>query len=484
MKTMAKIMTTAGLLLLLVTPVSATAAPAATPQVPATTLVPPLAKPNIVLINIDTLRAQQMGVYGFDKNTTPFLDSLFRQGVVFDNAVTPAYLTFQTDAAILSGLYPSQNNVMTWLTPINDKLNLLPHILKLYGYRTTAFVSPSLWPSFRLDKQFDEYHLHKDLKNIGETKTVVAEWMNNNKKTPFFLFWHIYDVHIPFMKPSKEFFSGEYNGTFLDEKQWDFVNQTVNEVRARTGAKGPAVGRLSETDIRYLQAAYNTGIQYVDSQLSAFFASISDKEFFKNTLFIISSEHGEDLKEHGFVFHRDLYDVNTRVPLAMIGLPIAPRKIDEAVSSLDIMPTVIELAGGVLPATSEGKSLVPLINGTSLERDIYTERPPFDEYAVRSGRWKYIMRNPAKKDPAAFVTAIEDNFMKKIAGGDVYSGDELYDLATDQNEQVNLVGSGLPVEEELRKKLEEFRARMARAREYNKGLHKILPPGGPLIPYP
>src|ERR1035437_1364152 len=75
------------------------------------TLAVPLAKPNIVLINIDSLRADHMGIYGYNKETTPFLDSLFKQGSVFENAITPAYLTFQTDAAILSGLYPSQNNV-------------------------------------------------------------------------------------------------------------------------------------------------------------------------------------------------------------------------------------------------------------------------------------------------------------------------------------------------------------------------------------
>jgi arylsulfatase A-like enzyme len=95
-----------------------------------------------------------MGTYGYEKNTTPFLDSLFQKGAVFENAITPGYLTFQTDAAIFSSLYPSENNVMTWSTPINDKIYILPQILHIYGFDTAAFVSPSLWEYFGWSKQF------------------------------------------------------------------------------------------------------------------------------------------------------------------------------------------------------------------------------------------------------------------------------------------------------------------------------------------
>ena len=103
---------------------------------------------NILLINIDSLRADRMGVYGYNKETTPFLDSLFAQGVIFENAIAPAYLTFQTDASIFSGLYPSQHSMATWDTPIDKMIKLFPKRLSELGYRTAAFVSPSLWEYF------------------------------------------------------------------------------------------------------------------------------------------------------------------------------------------------------------------------------------------------------------------------------------------------------------------------------------------------
>lgn len=445
----------------------------------------PHQRPNIVLVNIESLRAQQMGVYGYNKNTTPFLDSLFRQGVRFNNAITPAYLAFQTDAAILSGLYPSQNNMMTWLTPINEKLTLFPRILGFNGYRTAAFVSPGLGPNFKLDKNFDEYFIGKNPGNMAETKFSVAEWMAR-ARSPFFVFWNVADARLPFMKPTEEFFKGDYNGPFLHQGKWDFANQTTAGVRENSSeaVKEPAFTEMKETDLRYLRAAYDTSIQYLDNQLRSFFASIRDKEFYSNTVFIITAEHGEDLKEHGFIFHRDLYDVNIRVPLALIGLPVKPGAIDEAVSSLDIMPTVMEIAGGVMPENIEGKSLVPLIKGKSLDRDVYTERPPFDEYAMRRGNWKYVMRNPAKKDNPAFVNTIEDHFMRKIAAGDIYAGDELYDLSADKLEQNNLVGKGFPAEAAMKSALKLFRAKMHRAQEYNMGMDKAFPRGGKLIPYP
>lgn len=440
-------------------------------------------RPNIVLVNIESLRAQQMGVYGYSKNTTPFLDSLFRQGLRFNNAITPASLAFQTDAAILSGLYPSQNNMITWLTPINEKLTLLPRILGFNGYRTAAFVSPELGPNFKLDKNFDEYFISKNLKNIVETKSSVAEWMTR-AKSPFFVFWNVSDAR-PFMKPTEEFFKGDYSGPFLQQGKWDFANQTTAGVRENSpeAVTEPAFAGMTETDIRYLQAAYDTNIQYLDNQLRSFFASIRDREFYRNTVFIITAAQGEDLKEHGFILHRDLYDVNIRVPLALIGLPVKPVAIDEAVSSLDIMPTVMEIAGGVMPENIEGKSLVPLIKGKSLDRDVYTERPPLDEYAMRRGIWKYIMRNPEKNNPA-FVNSIDNQFMRKIASEDIYAGDELYDLSTDKLEQNNLLGKGLAVESEMKNGLIKFRAKMQRARKYNTGMDKPFPRDGKLIPYP
>lgn len=451
---------------------------------------------NVVLINIDSLRADYMGTYGSTKNLTPFLDSLFAKGVVFENAITPAYLTFQTDAAILSGLYPSQNNVRTWDTQINENLTLLPGILKTYNYRTLALVNPSMWKYFGWNKQFDSYEVDPTMRNIIDEKNMVARQLTN-VQSPFFFFWHIYDVHMPYVIPSIKLFPGTYDGPMIDStKGWNDVKQTKDswfyfDASASAQAKKAifASVKLTEKDRQYLKAAYETGIQHVDDQLRLFFQSIQDEPMFKDTLFVISSEHGEDMNDHGYIFHRDIYDVNTHVPLVFINPSLKPQRIQEPVSSLDIMPTILRMLNIPIPEHREGIDLTPLFEGKSLDpnRSIFSERQPFDEYSVRKGNWKYILRNPNKKivynsglDPQT-QQRIGNFFDDMLAADDTFT-DELYDLSKDPNEQNNLLGKGLPQEELLRKEVISFRQKMANAREDN----KAVPPVNQmlLMPYP
>jgi arylsulfatase A-like enzyme len=176
--------------------------------------------------------------------------------------------------------------------------------------------------------------------------------------------------------------------------------------------------------------------------------------------------------------------VNTRIPLAIVFTDIEPKRINEAVSSLDIMPTIIDLAGGMVPLNIEGLNLMPLIKGQSLNRDIYTERQPYDEYAVRRGSWKYILRNPGKKNKEIIDAPNYDQFMRRMVVNDVDAGDELYDLSNDPSEQMNLVGRGLPIEDELRSAAETFKGKMTLARLRNRDITNVVPTGGLLIPYP
>lgn len=436
-------------------------------------------KLNFVLINIDSLRADHMGIYGYNKNTTPFLDSLAKQGVVFKEAITPTYLTFQTDAAIFSGLYASQNNVQTWDTPINDNLYLLPKILGLYGYKTAAFVSPSLWEYFGFAKQFDEYTLTGPVKNLSKVQPKVIEWIKNHQDSPSFLFWHIYDVHLPYNQTDTKYIS-QFNQLITDPKgpygtlrQFNWQAQTTKSIPTIIGYLAGIAELdwepLNQDDVDYLSCAYDEGIRYVDAQLKDFFSQIQKLPNYKNTVFIISSEHGEDLKEHGFIFHRDIYDVNTHVPLIIIFPESISEKIDKPVSSLDIMPTILDLAKIKTPENGEGISLLPLIKGQySKDRPIYTERPPYDEYSVRLGDWKYILRNPNKKEmiKAAQVDNPSD-FFDDIIKSDITFSDELYNIKKDPNEQNNLIGKGLPIENQLKELVLAFKTKMTNARAAN-----------------
>ncbi len=440
---------------------------------------------HIVLITIDSLRADHMGTYGYDKKTTPFLDSLFKKGVTFDKAITPGFLTFQTDSAIFSSLYPSQNNVMTFSTPINKNLPILPQILNIYGYKTAAFVSPSAGPQFGWSDKFQTYKWNQNLKNIKSAKLDVASWLNSNNE-PSFLFWHIYDVHIPFVKPSKEFYKNTYSGPFSNQDMWKQSWQTKNTFFTKKDSDDPnkfTPIAMSQTDVEYIKSSYDTGVSYVDEELRLFFNSIKDKPFFNDTLFIITSEHGEDLKEHGYIFHGDIYNVNIHAPLTFIYPSLKPQRIQETVSSLDILPTLLELLGIPQLERAEGISLVPYFSGKSVNpnRSVFTERPPFDEYALHKGKWKYILRNSNK-----LKTIIPENkadlLFSNILKSDNTFTDELYNIDKDPYEQHNLIGMGIEEEQILREEIISFREKMRNERRADEDIPSVDPEK--LIPYP
>jgi membrane-anchored protein YejM (alkaline phosphatase superfamily) len=470
----------------------------------------PLDRPNIVLIHIDSLRADHMGIYGYDKNTTPFLDSMFKKGVIFENAIAAAPFSFQDDAVIFSGLYPSQNNVTDWNKPINKDLNLLPKILSFYGYRTFAQVSPSLYVDFEMDKSFGTYTMNPYMKNIDQTKFSFAKTLEESKE-PFFGFWHIYDVHLPYFAASAEFYPEKYNGslsplslffntsnyqtsesipTSTSVSSFPWSRQTKDGLCIDSGNNPDeetckSYLKIGLADKKYIIASYDTSIKYTDAQLAQFFDLVKDKPFYRNTLFIISAEHGEDLGEHGLFFHGDIYNNNIHIPLAIIYPKLSPKRIKENVSNADIMPTILTFTNIPLPQNIEGKDLSTLIKGemSGEKRQVFSERAPFDEYTVIKEGWKYITRDPSKKSSNNKNKELLTPFMKWVLGSDskTNSSDELYNLSEDFYEQNNLIGKGYEQEKELQKMLQDFKNKMWEAKQNQPA--SSMPPQR-IIPYP
>ncbi len=426
--------------------------------------------PNIMLITIDSLRADHVHLSDSVTSTssTPFLSSFMKKGVVFERAIAPAYLTFQTDASIFSGLYPSQHGMWTWVTPIRDNLTLLQNALATQNYESHAFVSPSLYKYFRLFDGFTTYSMAPKAKSLLHNKELILSHLASATSTePFFIFWHVYDVHLPYYPTAHE----NYSGPFSDVQyrfQWE--KQSTSSVALYR----PTTDRVDITpaDVAYLRKAYTEGVRYTDGELEKFFTVFKEQhpEVYANTVFIITAEHGEDLEEHGFVFHRDLYDVNTHVPLAIVNTRLlAPQRYSETVSLLDVYPTILDIAGVGSTKTKEAESLLPRIQDPkirSAEQLIFAERQPYDEVAVWKGNWKFILRNP---DMPAYepsdIRALKqhigaDDFFINIRKYDITFTDELYDLSVDAYEQQNMAGTGLPIETELREAAEAFRERM------------------------
>jgi arylsulfatase A-like enzyme len=283
------------------------------------------------------------------------------------------------------------------------------------------------------------------------------------------------------------FYKGQYSGPFVDGNIWQESWQTKDTFYGRDFSDGSKPAKfipipIKTADVEYLKASYDTGVSYVDDQLRLFFDSVKNNPNYEDTLFIISSEHGEDLKEHGYIFHGDIYNVNTKVPLVFIWPGLKPSHIKETVSSLDIMPTILELLHIPSPALIEGKSLLPLLLGSTsdTQRSVFTERPPFDEYAVQNGQWKYILRNPDKIK--TILPTLSDPFFIHLFQSDDTFSDELYNLTDDPYEQHNLIGKGFKEEVELRNEALAFRLKMQQARKTNQIVPQV--DSSKLIPYP
>jgi phosphoglycerol transferase MdoB-like AlkP superfamily enzyme len=451
--------------------------------------------PNIVMIQIDSLRADHLGVYGYNKNTTPFLDTLAVKGIVFENMYAVAPFTCQNDATVLTGVYPSQNNIIDWNRVISNKYPLLPKILSYYGYKTFAYVSPGLWGSLGFGSSFDSYEVNANFKNLYDAKFSVASSSIFSDK-PFFAFWHIYDVHLPYMAASKIFYPKEYGGKLVPLSDYFLLDDSLrNGERIATalfpwtiqtvkglgkGCYVSNVGTISkpvcsdsisllENDKEYIIASYDTGVNYVDRQLNDFFDLIKDQPFFDNTLFIISSDHGEDHGEHGIFFHGDIYNSNIHIPLIFYYNKLTAKKINENVSNIDILPTVLSLIGITPPSNIEGKDFSGLISGGKYDdnRPIFTERAPFNEYSVIKGKWKYILRDKNRASAGAGQTEFTNLMLEVIKSDETYKGDELYELSSDPLEQLNMIGKGYQQENELKELALDFKKKMLNERKNN-----------------
>lgn len=427
-------------------------------------------RPNVLVLMIDTVRADHVGAYGYERDTTPFLDSLFRRGAVFERAYAPAYLTFQADASVLTGLYPSQHNVRTWTTPVRSDVRLLPEIFKLYGYETHAFVWQSLRPHFGLDRGFDTYTVYREKDNLEASKDDVLAAIEARER-PFFVYWTIYDVHVPMDNPLPNFAPEKYNGPFAMHAVFDWAGQSTSTIVTNTGdVRREFVKTLADRE--YVHAQYDSGIRRVDDELREVFARLGALGELDNTIVVISSEHGEDLGEHGFFFHRDVYENGIHVPLAIVYSPaVASRRIETPVTLLDLAPTLTDLAGLPRFEAGEGVSLVAALSGSPLpERTLFSERHPFGEYAAIAWPHKIIVRDELR-DTIGLSNEAPNDFFRALRSNDVALTDEYYNLVADSQEQS--VSGVAPAD--LLKETRVFKERMDAALHLNLVLPEAIP---------
>ncbi|MFC2163853.1 sulfatase, partial [Acidobacteriota bacterium] len=356
--------------------------------------------PNIILISIDTLRADHLGCYGYNRNTTPHIDLFSSSAVLFKNVIAQAPYTVSSHMSMLTSLYPSFHKVnMIELSRLNPDKKTLTEILYNHGYRTWAITGGGQVSSghgfFDGFETFIEYTApHRDVeRKVRET----INFLKKEKGNTFFVFFHTYKPHAPYMPipPYDTMFDEDYKGQITGRLS------DINDINS---------GKIevNQADVEHIVSLYDGEIREMDDQLAVLFDYLKQEGLMEKTLIVFTSDHGEEFNEHGSVgvHSHTLYDELLRVPLILRMPEAHPEQavIEDQIQSIDIFPTILQIAGIPYPDnSSQGTSVVPLIEGRKLNREpniAFSERTPSDGLflrALRDSSQKYIFEEDKKK---------------------------------------------------------------------------------------
>jgi arylsulfatase A-like enzyme len=363
---------------------------------------------SVLLITIDTLRADHLGVYGYRRATSPRIDALAREGVLFERAYATVPRTTQSVASLLTGLYPKNHRARGLFSVLPAGNTTLAEILKAKGYVTWAVVSNIfLQPGKGFEQGFDSYSNPRSRWDGDSSAQITDEALGRLRDAgdrPFFLWAHYLDPHWTYA-PEGEFatkFDTDYRPT-----------QAMRELQAGKTQKGDIIfhNQLSEGDRHHLVALYDGEIAQVDTQIGRLLEGIPAAQR-QRLLIVLASDHGESLCEHDYCYaHGEtLYDDTLRVPLIMLlpGRILPGQRFAGNVSLMDVAPTVLRLLGlgdrpGMdgIPLFSTGSGAPGLSSGREFlfaETDyqlIHSANPRFFIPGVK-GRWSGVRKNLEK----------------------------------------------------------------------------------------
>ena len=332
-----------------------------------------------ILISIDTLRADHLGCYGYDRPTSPNLDAFARDAVVFENARSTAPWTLPAHGALLTGRYPSRLGLSSAASLLPPEVPTLAELLRDGGWRTAAFVnSRFLSERHGFDRGFDHFeYLPETYHQIGAAASLLesaAELIEMPRDRPLFVFLHIYDVHSDYRARHV------YQHERVDAYDGRAAGLTPQLLAVRNGELA-----LPPADLAHLVDLYDAQIREIDANLGAFFERLREHGSFEDSLIALVSDHGDEFLEHGGVLHgRSHYREILHVPLVVrqTGWPRG-RRVSTPVSTVDVTPTVLSALGVPLPESLEGWDLSPLalavgspdVSPGGEERILFSEAP-------------------------------------------------------------------------------------------------------------
>ncbi len=352
----------------------------------------PGAKPNIILISIDTLRADRLSVYGYPRMLTPGLDAWTRRyGVVFENAVVSAPWTLPSTMSMLTGVDAIRHGVNQLFATASSELTLLADYLRDNNYWTAAITGGAfLNPKFGFYRGHDVYYYSPDqaANQLERNVALANEWLGEMRE-PFFLFFHTYSVHSPYRARQP----------YYDELSGGAAPPPGRVIPSGGGfvTEGSDPEPVSPDVARDM---YDSGVAHMDAQMNLLFRRIEELGLRGRTMIIFTSDHGEALGEGGRSGHGLLQDHNLLVPL-VLELPDgsgAGRTVLRQVRSVDIVPTILDTAGLDPMSDLDGVSLLPLLQDGAEPRvpSVAVTYAPAHGISLRvRNRMKYIFRNAA-----------------------------------------------------------------------------------------
>lgn len=362
-------------------------------------------KYNVIMIVIDALRADHLGCYGYYRGTSPGIDKFSRQSLVFSRAFSQGTETRISVPSLLTSLYPSVHKVYTLRNRLPDEFVTLPEILKKNGYITAAFVPQNIINNLNFRQGFDLYKVSLEHEEGDMLVREIFEWLDTNCRKPFFIYLHYFGAHAPY-RPSPPYDRLFWEGGVLPEER---IRDLDEHTIVGSDIFGLGLAPADQKTAGYLISQYDGKIRQADEQIKELLEELENSGAAKNTLIIITADHGEELLDHGNIFHssagllrpsegvsreRSVYDELIHIPLIM-RLPgmMQNKRIPQLVRHIDIMPTILDILNIRYSGIMQGQSLMPLIKGRAagLRLDSFSEGY-YDRHAVgfRNREWKFV----------------------------------------------------------------------------------------------
>ena len=315
-------------------------------------------RPSLILVSIDTLRADHVGLYGYERATTPFLDGWSKQALVFENAFTTAAWTLVAHMTMLTGLFPAQHGVIGQNRALSPDIPFVAERLRAAGYHTYALHQKDGWIHERhgFERGFDLFRGHVDLAQADAHLRELLPELEQDR--PFFLFLHLFDVHCSDLTKAKSPYEAP------EPYQSMFAAGLPPLPEVPLPELWESQDRLTPEQIQTLIAQYDGGIRHVDDQLKEWFEELERRGLSQGALMIVTADHGDALGEHGALNHHgDSWQSALHIPL-LVRPPQGvsePKRVATPVHLGDVVPTLLDAAGLAPDELLPGVSLLGAI---------------------------------------------------------------------------------------------------------------------------